>query len=163
MQAIEISNQKGFSLIEVLTALILLAIGLLGHMALQMTSLSSNQSSHFRSQAAILANNIADRIRLNPTAVEAGKYDSVDTKASPYQEPSCNSSGCGANDLAALDLYQWQQDLVAAIPSGVGTIVRAKDISDQAVFTITIRWTTEKREGLPASDSINRITMDIGV
>ncbi len=163
MKPIEITCQKGFSLIEVLTALILLAIGLLGHMALQMTSLSSNQSSHYRSQAAILANDIADRMRLNPTAVAAGSYNDVDTSASPYEEPSCNSSGCGAADLAALDLYQWQSGLSASISTGLGTVQRQAGITDQAVFTVTISWTTEARDGLPVSDAINRITMDIGL
>ncbi|MEJ2444702.1 MAG: type IV pilus modification protein PilV [Exilibacterium sp.] len=163
MQPIEMNRQKGLSLIEVLTSMILLAIGLLGHMALQMNRLSSNHSSQFRIQAALLANDIADRMRLNTSAANAGRYDNVDTTGSPYQEPFCNSTGCDASELAGLDLYQWQQGLTAAMPGAVGTIVRDNTITDQVVLTITISWSTEGRAGLPASGAINRMSMDVGL
>jgi len=53
----------GFTLIEVLVAVVVLAGGLLGLAALQVTSLSSNQTAYNRSQATQLAYDIADRMR----------------------------------------------------------------------------------------------------
>src|SRR5262249_56408603 len=58
---------RGFTLIEALVALLVLSIGLLGVAALQLTSLRSNPSSSFRSQATLLAYDVVDRMRANPT------------------------------------------------------------------------------------------------
>ncbi|MCX7101946.1 MAG: type IV pilus modification protein PilV, partial [Methylobacter sp.] len=55
----------GFTLIEVLIAMLVLAVGLLGLAGLQATSLKSNQSAYNRSQATQLAYDLADRMRAN--------------------------------------------------------------------------------------------------
>ncbi|HLE93281.1 MAG TPA: type IV pilus modification protein PilV, partial [Sulfuricaulis sp.] len=58
-------QHRGFSLIEVLVALLVLSIGLLGLAALQTTSLQYNTGSYFRTQATFLAYDIIDRMRAN--------------------------------------------------------------------------------------------------
>jgi len=61
----QLSNSKGFTLIEALIAVVILAIGLLGIAGLQATNLKNNQSAYNRSQATLLAYDMADRIRAN--------------------------------------------------------------------------------------------------
>jgi len=163
VKTVMIKNQQGFSMVEVLIALVILAIGLLGHMAMQMTSLSSNQSSYYRSQASITANEIADRMRINPVGVAGGLYDAVNTDTGTYTDPNCNTSGCSTSQQSALDLFDWQTSIRAAIPGGIGTVTRDASITTQSVFTVAITWSAQTRAGLPDAATVNRITMDIGI
>jgi len=65
-------KHKGFTLIEVLVSMIVLAIGLLGLAGLQMSSLRNNLSAYHRSQATQLAYDMADRMRTNIADAKLG-------------------------------------------------------------------------------------------
>jgi len=117
-------NQRGTTLVETLVALVVLSVGLLGIAALQMTSLRNNRGAHLRSQAQVLAYDIADRMRANRNAAMANAYV-VAMGAAP----------AGAT-LSALDLIAWKATLANALPSGDGEITAAGNM-----FRITIQWT----------------------
>lgn len=108
-------NQRsvGFTLIEVLIAMVVLAVGLLGLAALQATSLRNNQSAYFRSQATQLAYDIADRVRANPT----GNYNNQAASAD-----NCVTNACTPAQMAGYDLAQWNAQLANQLPMGVGII-----------------------------------------
>src|SRR3989337_3769387 len=101
---------KGFSLIEVLVALLILSIGLLGLAALQTTCLKYNTDSYFRTQATYFVYDIVDRMRANSASVvDGGTYDVPDTSSatsiiSTYQ--SCKSSTCACDATAVCDTTQ---------------------------------------------------------
>ena len=59
---------RGFSLVEVLVALIVLSVGMLGIASLYVDSLRAGRTALLRTQAVFLATDMADRIRANPTA-----------------------------------------------------------------------------------------------
>ena len=63
------SKIAGFTLIEVLVSVFILAVGLLGFAALQLTAINNNQEGYFKSQATIIAQDIASRMRANRTYV----------------------------------------------------------------------------------------------
>lgn len=142
------SHQKGFTLIEVLVAALVLAIGILGLVTTMMIGLKSDQSSYFRSQASAIAYDMADRIRLNREAADAGTYDDLDTNGTIPADPSCTSStgGCSSAQQAVLDIREWAWNFkkvdnsVASyspkLPNGRGQITR--DTSDR--YVITISW-----------------------
>ena len=67
----------GVSLIEVLVALVILSVGVLGLSRLQATQLRANNAAYLRTQAAIQAYDMADRMRANQAGVEAGSYDAI--------------------------------------------------------------------------------------
>jgi len=69
------NQQQGLSLIEALVAVVVLALGLLGLAGLQATSIKSNDSALFRSQATLLAYDMADRMRTMRTAALDGRFD----------------------------------------------------------------------------------------
>ena len=71
-------SMQGFTLIEVLIAVLVLSIGLLGLASLQAASLKNNYGAYMRSQASILANDMADRIRSNPGSGVAGTGGALD-------------------------------------------------------------------------------------
>jgi type IV pilus assembly protein PilV len=128
----------GFTLIEVLVALIVLSIGLLGLAALQIQSIKHNTDAYFRTQATLLAYDIIDRMRANSAAVSAGIYE---VSAPPATEVTCgeDAAGCGsAAELAAYDLTRWYQALDAALPPVPGS-PSSIDINGHQV-TVTIRW-----------------------
>src|SRR5690606_31450220 len=116
-------RDNGFSLIEILITVLVLAIGLLGLAGLQGTSLRNNQSAYVRTQATNLAYEIVDAMRANVTVARAGGYDIAYGTA-----PS--SSG-----IAQDDLTNWRTRVATTLPTGDSEIVRAGGI-----FTIRIRW-----------------------
>lgn len=112
-------SYKGFTLIEVMVAFFILAVGLLGMAALLTTSVRSNQSAYYRTQAAYLAEDMADRIRANRDtnnyhAVSADNKNCVVTAASS----TLANNNCATGDMAQWDLYDWQQTVARSLVGG---------------------------------------------
>ncbi|MEX1198079.1 MAG: type IV pilus modification protein PilV [Pseudohongiellaceae bacterium] len=112
-------QQAGASLIEVLVALLILSIGLLGMVGLQTTSLRNTQNAYLRTQAMVFAEDMVERMRANPQGVDSGGY----MAASGTLTAAClTTSGCSGNAMALHDVADWQADLAIALPSGSGRI-----------------------------------------
>jgi type IV pilus assembly protein PilV len=103
-------RQRGFSLFEVLVAVFVLGVGLVGIAGLQVTSKQSNFEAVQRATAVALAQDIIERMRANPdelavyTNAGAGRTLTGGTMAAA----NC-SAGCTPAQLAQYDLYQWEQ------------------------------------------------------
>ena len=89
-------TNTGFSLLEVLIALLILAVGLLGMASLMLHSMKSNQSSYQRTQASLLAYDMAERLRLNPAIATAGNNYVIASTANPGSAVTCPSGTCTA-------------------------------------------------------------------
>lgn len=117
-------HTKGFTLIEILIALLILSIGLLGMAGIQLQGLRGTTSSTVRSDATILANDIAERTRANPAAIDLGgaqntQYSTVDTRAiicgtRPTMCSSVSTTGenvaiaqCSSAQMAVSDIYEF--------------------------------------------------------
>ena len=127
-----VKNDKGFTMIEVLIALLVLSIGLLGLAALQANGLRSNFGAYTRSQAAILVNDMADRIRANPTAAVAGLYNAINA---PAADTDCTAANCPTNKIRDHDTAVWYASLQNALPNGTGTVT-----GNGTVFTVSVMW-----------------------
>ncbi|MFT3907235.1 MAG: type IV pilus modification protein PilV [Steroidobacteraceae bacterium] len=138
------SLQRGISIVEVLVALVVLSVGMLGIAGLYVITLRSSGSAIYRTQAVALAADMADRIRANRNATTsyAGAADS---------SGSCEGSSagsCSAAAMAASDLYVWRQAIASTLPgsSGLansgGTITVAADATYTSLYlyTITVSW-----------------------
>ena len=136
------NKQQGFTLLEVLIALLVLSIGLLGLAALQTTGLRSNEMASMRTTSTMLAYDISDRMRANPQGVLDGDYviDSGPVSGTPTD---CTSNDCTTAQLALYDLDQWK-DAVATLPGGLGDITQTA--GPPLTHTITVRW-DENRTG----------------
>ena len=77
--------QRGFTLIEVMIALLIFSLGLMGMAGLMVLSVKTNQSSYLRTQASFLAQSMADRMRANMGQINAynGTYDATTTGTDP--------------------------------------------------------------------------------
>jgi type IV pilus assembly protein PilV len=105
--------EKGFTLIEVLIAVLVLGIGLLSLAAMQAASMRNNHQAYLRTQATLLAHEISDRMRANRAGLVAGAYD----LNSAERITDCSSSeGCSPPQMAKHDLWEWQQSVATVFP-----------------------------------------------
>ncbi|EMP8699240.1 type IV pilus modification protein PilV [Acinetobacter baumannii] len=101
--------QAGVGLLEVLVALILLAIGVLGYVALQLRAMDASSEALSKSQAILVMRGLAENIRTNST--QASQYPTFVRSYSNYTSDtpaptSCFNSLCTASQLAQFDAYQ---------------------------------------------------------
>jgi type IV pilus assembly protein PilV len=128
-------QSRGFSLMEVLVALIILSIGLLGTAAMQLAGLRYGYSANLVYVATLQANDMADRIRANPRGLAAGHYNRIVGTGS---DPGCINSTCTPAQMAATDAFQWNSNNALVLPSGIGTVSGS---GAGSTFTITVAWT----------------------
>lgn len=150
------ARQRGFTLVEVMVAFFVLAIGLLGMAGLLSQSIRGNQSALYRSQAVMLASDMADRIRAN-TAVDyvdvvAAGSDCVRDMVAP------GVTACDSQVMAANDVSEWTESLATMLPGGVGVICADdtpfdgdSDADDGceggALLVIKVWWDANPRDG----------------
>lgn len=114
---------RGMSLIEVLVATLVVSVGILGLASLMSTATRLGKTSELRSVASLLAADLADRLRANASAADAGNYQlkpTVLASSRPASPASLCITLCEAAQIAALDLAQWQATLFNSLPSGTG-------------------------------------------
>lgn len=126
----------GFTLIEVLVSLLILAIGVLGIIALQFKGLKYNYDANVRSQITFLANDIADRIRLNQT--NAASYVSTYTAGTTHT--ACNNATAAD---AENDLNCWHDFIDQALPFGSTANITGPATG---LYTISLGWTDRENE-----------------
>lgn len=125
-------KQSGSSLIEVLVALFVLAIGLLGILAMQVKSMQFNQSADTYAKAVNIANDIAERIRINPKNVAAYLASELpDDPPTNCQTTSVSAAACSTGDLVNWDLYHWNVSIKRNLPAGEGSITEKTVGTDQ--------------------------------
>lgn len=143
------NRESGFSLIEVLVAVLVLAIGLLGLAALQASAVRFNHEAQLRSQAAFLAYDIADRMRVNPDpGYNRNSFldprPNCDTEFTPDQ----------GQTIAAQDLAEWDNFLACLLPGGEGRVALQliqdpDDPDEQTIGDVTVRvqWIDRAGDG----------------
>ena len=142
---------SGFSMIEVLIAIVILSIGLLGIAGMQVAGMKNNHSAYLRSQASLLSYDFADILRSNKSQVLANKFgtsaagniDITTGNLGFNAEPDCINeiNGCNPVLMAETDLVTWAQNINATLPSGMATVARSSDI-----YTVTISWLDDKSD-----------------
>ena len=127
-----IRTAAGFSLIEVLVALVVLSVGLLGLAALQQNAVKFNRGAYLRTQATVLAYDMADRIRGNRQAAISGGYSSEFAVELPECDDDIDDATVVVEDIGA-----WRRALTCSLPAGNGQI--EWDVATE-ILTITVRW-----------------------
>ncbi len=157
-------GNRGFTLIEVLVSLAILAVGLLGLAMLQTTGLRYNTNSYSRTQATYLAYDLAERMRANVPAFQAGNYDVSAASANTIDSISNNNYSCNQNHncvcdtgtcnnaaMAQFDLGQWYYNLDMLMPGAkdaatLNTLFHAFISRTNNQANITIYWLEQKRD-----------------
>jgi type IV pilus assembly protein PilV len=118
-------RQAGASLIEVMIAFLILSIGLLGLAMLQGKSLRLNTDAYLRSQATLIAHELMENMRANPTGI----YGDVTTKPGPC---GCSGIAKATND----DVIRWYEAQESQLPFDSAKIT--KGIGQ--IYTIEMKW-----------------------
>lgn len=156
------TNQSGFSLIEVLVTMAIVAVGLMGLIALMLKGLQANSGSSMRTVATAQAYDMADRMRANLAGVLAGDYDSILPPGSAstscaglgaYVAPPTSSSlaacttaaagcstACSISDVATRDKCAWHLANATSLSSGSGAVCK---VAGNA-YDIYISWDDDK-------------------
>jgi type IV pilus assembly protein PilV len=178
----------GFTLLEVLVAVLVLSFGLLGIAGLLLATVQNNTVASQRTTATFLAQDMADRIRSNINAtkkfdtnnVEQTVYyiDSSPTAATDCYSKTASANCAGRQQVAARDLFQWQQQIAQSLPGGSGIV--CKDLTpdsgssstdsgcdaanSESPWVIKIFWVVRGEDGVKANANANvqRLSMMLG-
>lgn len=147
-------RRLGFSLIEVLVALLVLSVGLLGLAALQTTGLTFNHQSYERTQAVLQAYDFIDRMRANKSS--AGKtintaYQNIALGNKPAVTVDCENASCSGDNLAAYDINRWNTANANILAEGRGAVCKGTYTNDAngypsgcnvagSIYRIAVTW-----------------------
>ncbi|PXF32521.1 hypothetical protein WH50_04090 [Pokkaliibacter plantistimulans] len=144
------AGQRGVGLIEILVALMVLAIGLLGVAALQTSSLRNNQSAFDRANAVVLVNDIVERMRANASVAKSDGYSLAFSSSSNSCPLPTGSS------RADVDLSEWRTTIIATLGDSACGAVSCTD----GLCTITIRYDDSRAlEGAATQTLVSTVLM----
>lgn len=114
-------RQQGFTMLEVLIAVLIFSLGIIGVAGLLIFSIQSNHVAYLRTQVTFLAHNMANRMGANPVGLWSGDYNITAIKAGGTAVSSC-AAGCSSADLATHDIEAWSQQLHTFLPEAKADI-----------------------------------------
>ena len=163
----------GYTLLEVLIAVVVLALGIMGGTALQMAALRARHEATLLSQATELAAALAERMRANASQMRLAdgdnlyltlNYDALADAAPAPPAALCYGGSCGSAQLAEADLYEAQQLVRQALPGGRVVICRDASLwsggklrwpcsgGASAPVVVKVGWHGKHPDGKPAAD-----------
>lgn len=153
------AGQQGVILIEILVSIIILAVGMLGLAGLQARAMNAEFESYQRSQAIILANDMAERIRMDRANMSTFKNISNAANGTGYLGTTGAGSyapDCTSTTRSQVDLCAWSDLLNGASETkggnNVGAMVGARGcifydattelagVADSGIFTVAVAW-----------------------
>jgi type IV pilus assembly protein PilV len=141
MQATKL--QFGFSLLELLIALIVFSIGLLGIASLQTVAKQANYESIQRTIAAQIASGLLEDMRTNGGAITTytGSGDIGGSSRGARPAPNCSAgSECNPTQKAAFDLWFWEQSLDGSLETTGGVSVAGPAGGAAGIYRVTVVW-----------------------
>jgi type IV pilus assembly protein PilV len=118
-------RMRGVSIVEVLVALVIISVGMLGIAGLYLSSLQASRSANLRLQAVNLATDMADHIRANKRGMANYKATASDKGTSH----DCTKAVCNPKDLAENDIYLWKLAISAALPANANGTLTYTDVA----------------------------------
>lgn len=151
--------QRGVGLIEVMIALLVLAIGVLGYAGMQLTALKAAEDANNRAQATLLGQDALERFLANETAMAT--YTNVDEwpdeSATPGEKPAklndCITKSCGTDDLASWDISMLAWQAANRLPGGMIAVDECKHAA--GINCVVISWNDEAPDDCMTNDGVN--------
>lgn len=153
-----ISHQKGFTLVEMMVAIVVLSIGLLGVAGLQAATAKYQVTTIVRSSISALVSDLSERIRVNPDVAgssfvqgvaSSSEYVITDNWATQQSAAltvtkNCESTACTASERATFDLLQWRSKLRQSLPQGAALVGGNKSQG----ITVAVMWMDKEQTSL---------------
>ena len=143
-QRVPMKRQSGFSMLEVMIALVILMFGLLGIGRLQLLAVNNTEVGRYHGLATMLASSMAAAMKANltywktpPNNITVNK--TTITGGPPTYGGTCINVACTSAQMAYFDLSQWGTALSGTLPVGTATIACNNSVAP-AVCTITVNW-----------------------
>jgi len=162
------NKQNGFSLLELMVAMFILAVGLLGIAGLQSYSLKNTQISGKQTYAMMYSQDLIDNIRGNSSAIDNYALSNGATPATPSKNCDSTLSGntqvCSAAELAQYQLYRLYQQVQESIDSNANVMISVSPVnnSPSKVVTIQFSWQeADKKQNPVPSDGVSLKTYSI--
>lgn len=133
------STQRGFSMLEILIVLVIVAVALLGTAGLQLNAMRLTKGSQFRTQAVFLASDFAERLEANKTEAILGTYAIGQGNTVSTSTVDCVAATCSTPNLAAWDIRQWEQSVSNLLPQASWNITQTV-AGDPTTYQIVISW-----------------------
>ena len=163
MQRIGQFKKNGFTLLELLVALVIVAIGALGHAKMQISSMRNAQRASFSQTANLAMNDLTQRIRALPNAALNGQFNIV-IGTGPTGSESCNdrddSNSCTRAEFASFELEDWFGEVSAILPAPQFSIVQDSSAASGSLFTLTLIWDAN-RDGKYDNTNCDEISKSI--
>ena len=134
------NREAGTSLIEMMIALFVLAVGMLGVVSMQIKSMQFNQSAYYYAQAVYLANDILESIRSNPQMRDSYMLELTDTPAAAV-DCGAATALCTPAQMRDWNLASWRERVAAQLVSGNSAIETAGDF-----VTVTVQFDDSRSE-----------------
>lgn len=152
-------QQRGVGLIEVMIALLVLAIGVLGYAGMQLTALKASEDANNRAQATLLGQDALERFLANETAMAS--YTDVDQwpdeSAPPGEKPDvlndCITSSCNANDLASWDISMLAWQAANQLPAGMIAVDECQHAT--GISCVVVSWNDDEPNDCMTNDGVN--------
>lgn len=159
-------NQNGSTLVEILVALLIVTVSLIGHAGMQSMAIDSTHTANIHGISAYQAGSLASRMRANSDywrTIEEGKEfkitisndngtSKLNNDGDSFYEgllansTDCTATKCSPEQLAAFDLKAWGQTQIDKFPNGQASITRVA--GPRAVFHITLMWKEKQMSSL---------------
>lgn len=158
---------RGFTLLEILIAMVMLALGILGGVALHMASLRARHQAVLLSQATQMAVALVERLRANPAQADLYLTLNYDAYAEPLPAAPaalCHGDACGSAQLALSDMHEAKQAVRQALPAGRVLICRDAGAwsggklrwacygGASAPVVVKVGWRGKNPDGTPLKD-----------
>ena len=160
----------GFTLLEILIAVLLLAVGIVGGVAMQLTALRMRHQAALLSQATYVAAGLAERMRANAAQMHLADganpylmldYDALAEPDPPAPSALCYGGACDSAQLAMFDLYEVKVQVSQHLPAGRIQVCRDGSVKPGwtcggaagAPVVVKVGWRGKNPDGTPRKDA----------
>ena len=133
-------TQRGFNLLEVLIAIVVLSIGLIGLGLLELKGVQYTRDAYARTQAVILAESLADRMRANPEGATDGLYVLSSDEGNAGSFPTDSAQCCSPADIAATDHVAWWDAVISNLANAEANVT----LDGNGHYSIGLQWSEDQ-------------------
>lgn len=160
MQLTKVMNkaaQNGVGMVEVLVALLVLAIGVLGYAGLQLSALKNSEDANNRAQATLIAQEALERFSANQanmaTYLDETNWGAGASAAGGAPPGDCIGADCNGPALASWDIAQLRWQAANRLPNGKA-LTKSCDSSGD-VSCVIVAWDDQNADACVSGGTLN--------